>query len=113
MLALASLSFDLSVYDFFGALAAGGGIVFPRREAVKEPAHWAELVRHFGVTVWNSVPAMMQMLVAHAGLNDLYPSLRLILLSGDWIPLDMPDKVRRLTAGGNVMALGGATEATI
>lgn len=113
MLALASLSFDLSVYDFFGALAAGGGIVFPRREAVKEPAHWAELVRHFGVTVWNSVPAMMQMLVAHAGLNDLYPSLRLILLSGDWIPLDMPDKVRRLTAGGNVMALGGATEAAI
>ncbi len=32
ILALSSLSFDLSVYDIFGALAAGATIVMPRRD---------------------------------------------------------------------------------
>lgn len=113
ILALANLGFDLSVYDLFGALAAGASTVFPQRDAMKEPTHWAELVWRFDISVWNSVPAMMQMLVEHAGPEVLYPSLRLVLLSGDWIPIDLPDRIRRLAAGVQVVSLGGATEAAI
>ena len=43
VLALSSLSFDLSVYDVFGMLAAGGAIVIPDAAATRNPAHWAEL----------------------------------------------------------------------
>ena len=39
ILALSNLTFDLSVYDIFGILAAGGGIVIPQAEHVKEPAY--------------------------------------------------------------------------
>ena len=43
VLALSSLSFDLSVYDIFGLLAAGGALVMPDAGAAARPGHWAEL----------------------------------------------------------------------
>ncbi len=63
VLALSSLSFDLSVYDIFGCLAAGASIVIPEAEGIRDPSHWADLVNRHGVTVWNSVPALMDLFV--------------------------------------------------
>ncbi len=53
VLALSSLSFDLSVYDIFGTLAAGGTIIIPDVSGVRDPAHWAEIVAQEKVTVWD------------------------------------------------------------
>ncbi|NJD03239.1 MAG: AMP-binding protein, partial [Ruminiclostridium sp.] len=39
--------------------------------------------------------------------------LRLALLSGDWIPLKLPEKIKRRYKGVEVISLGGATEASI
>jgi amino acid adenylation domain-containing protein len=113
--ALSNLNFDLSVYDIFGTLAAGGTIILPEATGTKDPAHWSELMARERVTVWNSVPTLMQMLVEYAsGRTEAVPqSLRLVLLSGDWIPLDLPDKVKALVDGVQVISLGGATEASI
>ncbi|MEM9485851.1 MAG: non-ribosomal peptide synthetase, partial [Cyanobacteria bacterium P01_F01_bin.116] len=113
--ALSSLSFDLSVYDIFGTLAAGGTIVMPPTRAAKEPALWSEILLREQVTIWNSVPALMQMLVIHAGnrANIVPSSLRLVLLSGDWLPLALPDQIRTLAPAAEVVSLGGATEASI
>ena len=115
VLALANLSFDLSVYDIFGTLAAGGTIVLPEAGRTKDPAHWLKLMEQEQVTVWNSVPTLMQMLVEYAsGRKDVVSqSLRLVLLSGDWIPLDLPDQIKALVEGVQVISLGGATEASI
>ena len=41
------------------------------------------------------------------------PPLRLALLSGDWIPLSLPDELRDVWPAARVIALGGATEAGI
>ena len=43
------------------------------------------------VTLWNSVPALMEMMVSYAGTIDrrIMPSLRLVFLSGDWIPVSL------------------------
>ena len=65
VLALSSLSFDLSVYDIFGTLAAGGTIIIPDVAGLRDPAHWAEIVAQEKVTVWNSVPALMELLVEY------------------------------------------------
>jgi amino acid adenylation domain-containing protein len=115
VLALSSLSFDLSVYDIFGTLAAGGALVVPDAHKIKDPAHWLELMNREGVTLWNSAPALMRMLVEYAsGRNESLPSsLRLALLSGDWIPPDLPDSIRNLAINSRVVSLGGATEASI
>ncbi|MFF2081295.1 amino acid adenylation domain-containing protein [Kitasatospora sp. NPDC058162] len=115
VLALANLGFDLSVYDVFGPLAVGGALVLPDPGRRADPSHWAELAAEHGVTLWNSVPAQMQMLATYLETErglDL-PALRLALLSGDWIPLTLPDAVTTRLSGLEVIALGGATEAAI
>ncbi|WP_197363251.1 non-ribosomal peptide synthetase, partial [Streptomyces clavuligerus] len=118
VLGLSALSFDLSVYDIFGVLGAGGRIVLPDPSAQHDPAHWRELAATHRVTVWNTAPALLEMLVDHSegdpeqARADL-SSLRLVLLSGDWIPVTLPDRLRALAPGARVISLGGATEASI
>ena len=112
-LALSNLNFDLSVYDLLGILNAGGTVVIPRSEQEREPAHWLDLIRDQRVSVWNSAPALMKMLVDHAPKTTILPSLRLVLLSGDWIPVDLPASIRDLQPNANIISLGGATEAAI
>ncbi|MGH3992313.1 MAG: amino acid adenylation domain-containing protein, partial [Pseudonocardiaceae bacterium] len=111
VLALSALSFDLSVYDVFGPLSAGGAIVLPDPASEKDPAHWVELMRRERVTLWNSVPALMEMLVEHRDTS--VDSLRLALLSGDWIAPSLPGRIVQRHPGAEVISLGGATEASI
>ncbi|SKA67775.1 hybrid non-ribosomal peptide synthetase/type I polyketide synthase [Desulfobaculum bizertense] len=115
ILALSDLSFDLSVYDIFGALAAGAAITLPDADKTKEPEHWRQLLFTAGITVWNSAPALIRMLVEYAEncSRRLSPTLRLALLSGDWIPTDIPQRLQALTGECAVISLGGATEASI
>jgi amino acid adenylation domain-containing protein len=116
MLALTPLSFDLSVYDLFGLWAVGGALVMPDAGSGRAPWHWADLMERHQVTLWNTVPALMEMLVDYtAGRRQrIVDSLRLVLMSGDWIPVPLPDRIRAAAAPGiELISLGGATEASI
>ncbi|MEY9913836.1 amino acid adenylation domain-containing protein [Bradyrhizobium japonicum] len=112
VLALSSMSFDLSVYDVFGLLGAGGRVVVAGSR--RDPSVWLERMHRHQVTMWNAVPALAEMLVSYAEGRgaDLPGSLRQIWLSGDWV---RPGLVRRLKqrSAAAVVALGGATEAAI
>src|SRR4029450_1191948 len=98
--------FDLSVYDLFGLLAAGGAVVLPEPGREKDPEHWLELIAAQQVTVWNTVPALMQMLVEYAEgrRRPADEALRLVLLSGDWVPVSLPGRVRRLWPEARVIS---------
>ncbi|MEZ4860210.1 MAG: AMP-binding protein [Caldilineaceae bacterium] len=147
VLCLSALNFDLSVYDLFGLLAVGGAIVLPDPDLRTDPAHWLDLMHQHGVTLWDTVPALMQMLVdtvesgqgpalslpkgdkvtrwqgdrvtstSAVTLSPHYPvtqsPLRLVMLSGDWIPVTLPDRIKACWPGVTVYGLGGATEASI
>ncbi len=115
ILALTALNHDLSVYDIFGLLSAGGSIVMPDASGVKDPAHWAELMVRYQVTLWNSVPAMMEMLVDYVEERSkaLPLSLRLAILGGDWLPVSLPNRVKALVPGIQILSIGGPTETTI
>ena len=52
---LASLSFDLSVFDLFGVLAGGGRLVLPAPGA-PDPEAWLALLEAEQVTVCNTAP---------------------------------------------------------
>ncbi|HEY0168775.1 MAG TPA: amino acid adenylation domain-containing protein [Jatrophihabitans sp.] len=117
VLGLSSLSFDLSVWDIFGILAAGGALVLPEADAGRDPERWARLVKAHHVTVWNTVPALMQMYVtyceAQPSLGGL-SSLRLVMMSGDWIEVTLADRITAQKSDPiQVISLGGATEASI
>lgn len=115
VLGLSSLSFDLSVWDIFGMLAAGGALVLPPSSAGRDPESWQQLMRQYRVSVWNTVPALMEMLVEHttAARLETIDKLRLVLMSGDWIPLSLPERIRACAPGAEIISLGGATEASI
>jgi amino acid adenylation domain-containing protein len=112
---LSSLSFDLSVYDVFGVLGAGGRLVLPAADDSRDPEAWLAQLVATGTTVWNTVPALLQMLVDYLdGLEaPALPPLQAILLSGDWIPVELPARVRRWFPQARLYSLGGATEASI
>ncbi|MEO1296438.1 MAG: amino acid adenylation domain-containing protein [Cyanobacteria bacterium J06636_16] len=114
VLALSALSFDLSVYDIFGTLAAGATIVMPDPAGDRDPAHWVHLLNTHSITLWNSVPALMQLFLTELASHTTHKdSLRLALLSGDWLPLPLPDQIRSHFPTAQVISLGGATEASI
>jgi amino acid adenylation domain-containing protein len=114
VLALSALTFDLSVYDIFGPLSVGGRIVVPEASQASDPAHWLKRVAESGVTLWNSVPILASLLAEQAAaVGGLPPALRIALLSGDWIPLDLPARLRALSPKLRLIGLGGATEAAI
>ncbi len=114
ILAISSYTFDLSVYDIFGMLAAGAALVICPPQAARDPETWADLVRREGITLWNSVPALVEMLVAfQRGSPARLASLRLVMMSGDWIPVTLPRALAALLPGVEQYSLGGATEASI
>jgi pyochelin synthetase len=115
VLAVTALHHDMSVYDIFGILAVGGAIVMPDRDGTRSPDHWVELIDRHQVTVWNSVPAFMEMLLVHASARKLALKgrLRLAFLGGDWIALSAPERIRAHFGDVQVVSVGGPTETTV
>jgi mycobactin phenyloxazoline synthetase len=109
-LALSALDFDLSVYDTFGPLGAGGALVLVDDADRREAGQWAELVRTHGVTLLNCVPPLLDMLLLAPGELS---SLRAVLLGGDWVGTDLPGRLAARAPGCRFTGLGGTTETAI
>ncbi|SMF97498.1 amino acid adenylation domain-containing protein [Methylomagnum ishizawai] len=112
-LALSALSFDLSVWDIFGMLAAGAALVLPRPASANDPAYLAGLMREQRITVWNSVPMYLELFLAGEPAPTDVAALRVAMLSGDWIALGLAGRLRAVAPAARVHSLGGATEAAI
>ncbi|MEU9432138.1 AMP-binding protein [Streptomyces sp. NPDC048252] len=143
LLWVTALTFDLSVYDLLGVLAAGASLrVVPAAE-LSDGERLLDIMLREPITFWDSAPAALGMVMSFAdepdgtsatgatdgtgtaGATDgtgttgatadggPVPSLRLVFLSGDWVPLALPGRVRARFPRAHVVALGGATEATI
>jgi tyrocidine synthetase-3 len=114
MLFLTSVCFDLSVYDIFGPLSVGASLVIVEQDKVAEPTSLFQVMEQEKVTFWDSVPSTMGHLI-----NELYDqtrsldSLRLVFLSGDWIPVQLPEQINTVFPNAEVISLGGATEGTV
>jgi amino acid adenylation domain-containing protein len=110
-LAVASLGFDLSVFDLFGVLGRGGALYVTDE---KDPALLLDILLTEPVTFWNSAPAALAQLAPLLSTVDCpNKTLRLVFLSGDHTPLALPDQVRAVFQAARLVSLGGATEATV
>ncbi|WP_277406996.1 SDR family oxidoreductase [Lacrimispora xylanisolvens] len=124
---VSSFTFDLSVYDIFGTFAAGAALILAGDNKNTEELN--RLVSEEEVTVWNSVPALFELLLSvRETAEENYfdeinqelevkfeqtESLRIVMLSGDYIPVDLPDRIRNRYENARVISLGGATEGSI
>ncbi|WP_238651978.1 amino acid adenylation domain-containing protein [Paenibacillus piscarius] len=115
-LCVTSVCFDLSVYDIFGLLAAGGTVVLCPQPQITDPGSLSRLLCEQRITFWNSVPTTFHALIRH--LEEHQPEyaqleLRHVFLSGDWIPLELALTCYRPFPRAKLTALGGATEAAV
>ena len=111
ILGISSMCFDLSVYDIFGSLSTGAILVLLPDQ--RDVSNLERMLEEKKITVWNSVPAIMDMLLDNVSEEFINYSLRLALLSGDWIPVNLPNKIKKHFNHADVISLGGATEASI
>lgn len=127
---VSSIGFDLSIYDIFSCFTTGAELaLIPDVYDVEE---MVSILSDRGVTVWNSVPAIFRIVVDYLSKNeegdDSYfgdfisegeetlnyiLSLRLVMLSGDWISKNVTAKAMKLFTDCRMVSLGGATEASI
>jgi len=115
ILALTPLFHDMSFYDLFGILSSGATIVFPDPDLRKDPAHWVDLIHRHKVTLWNSVPTMLQMLLEYLGEHDqrAHPSIRLAFVGGETVNPELADRFTAIFDNASLVSVGGPTETTL
>ena len=115
LLSVTSIGFDLSVFDIFVPVICRARLVIPPEGDLKNPRIWCDLLIKHEVSIWNSTPSSMQLLLDYIDFAHIThaPRLRLILLSGDKITVQLVRNIQRVFAKAQVISLGGATEASI
>ncbi|GIF62783.1 hypothetical protein Ais01nite_08180 [Asanoa ishikariensis] len=112
-----SFCFDLSIYDIFGLLSAGGSVRLASAEELAEPARLAEIMLSEPITFWNSAPPLfawvLPFLTSSRRAGPGRESMRLMFLAGDWIALSVPDEIRTVFPNALVVNYGGATETAV
>ena len=115
LLFVTSFCFDLSVYDIFGVLGAGATIRIASKADLRNPQRLAQILIDDAITFWDSAPASLQQTLSFfpAFKSNGERHLRLVFLSGDWIPLSLHGEIREAFPQAKMIGLGGVTEASI
>ncbi|MEU4344125.1 amino acid adenylation domain-containing protein [Nocardia sp. NPDC023852] len=110
-LAVSALHHDMSGLDVFVMLCAGATVVVPAADRRRDPRHWRSLAAEYAVSVWCSVPAMLEMLRAEGGTP--LTAMRLALVGGDWVAPTLVDQLREQCPSARLVSIGGPTETTL
>ncbi|WP_163833147.1 amino acid adenylation domain-containing protein [Spartinivicinus ruber] len=110
----AKLNFDISTFDIFVSLAVGASLVVFDELAMTNPYDLAEKISQHKITVWYSVPSILQLMVKTNVIQyfDCH-SLRWILFAGEVFP---PKSLRQLTIAlpqASFFNLYGPTETNV
>lgn len=106
------LHHDMSMFDLFGAFCSAATLVLPAPHQEKDAISWNQLVERHCVTLWCSVPAILEMLLSCKSATSLQ-TLRLVAQGGDYIKPETVQILWRLKTDIMLFSLGGPTETTI
>jgi amino acid adenylation domain-containing protein len=106
-----SISFDVSVWELFGALGTGATVILARSGGQQDPSYLADLIVRTGVTVTQFVPAMLDAFVTAGGFAAP-TSLRLVANCGEALPGGLVGRTRAEWPG-RFENLYGPTEAAV
>ncbi|HXF10630.1 MAG TPA: amino acid adenylation domain-containing protein, partial [Desulfuromonadaceae bacterium] len=122
-IAVCSMSFDLSVTEFFYTLARGSKVVIkPDSERVQSILHGngatttrlslPELMVRHGVTHWQSSVSMMRSLALMPGAEKAIRPLKKVLLGGEPLSVAFAKQLKEMM-DGDLINLCGPTETTV
>ena len=111
---LASFAFDISLFELFLPLVAGGRVLLVSGERVMDVERLAEELE--GVTLLHAVPSLMRRLAeaVRAGRGpESHRGLRRVFVGGDLVPAELLPEMGEAFAAADIEVLYGPTEATI
>ena len=108
LLAVTTISFDISALELFLPLTCGGRVVIASRESAADGRRLIELLTNSKATVMQATPATWRMLLA-AGWNPREPVK--ILCGGEGLSRELAGRLRR--RGRAIWNLYGPTETTV
>jgi amino acid adenylation domain-containing protein len=111
MLGKTPYTFDISVWEIFGTLAAGATLVLAEPGLHRDSDYVAGMLADAGITVTHFVPAMLRGVLAVPGLRP-WPTLRCVIAGGEAFPADLAGQLAEHFTGP-VYNFYGPTEATI
>lgn len=108
MLAIATIAFDISVFDLFLPLILGGSFVLNNRLLIRDPALFADCLRDNAVTVLQLGPSAWRLILES---GEALPRLRVAITTGEAVA---PPLARRIAeAADEAWNLYGPTEVTV
>ncbi|MCU0287507.1 MAG: amino acid adenylation domain-containing protein, partial [Acidobacteria bacterium] len=112
MTLLSSFAHDAAVMDIYGALC-NGAILYPLN--INEEVNMTSLagrLKKEGITIWHSVPTVFRYFASTIDTNDLFPSMRLIVLGGEAVRRHDINIHRELFPHTTLCNLYGQTESS-
>ena len=91
LLQVASQSFDVSIGEIFGMLAAGARLVIPRPGGLGDIGYLTELLRDEGITSMHFVPSLLGLFLSLPGVNQ-WRTLERVSIGGEALPGELADK---------------------
>lgn len=85
-------TFDPSLLELFWPLMVGGTIVLARPDGHKDPIYLVDLIRTHEITITQFVPSALRAFLEVEGVESLR-SLRLLIVGGEALPLDLHDRL--------------------
>ena len=108
------LHFDLSTFDVWGTLTAGGELHPIPPQASLVPHRLAELIRARALTQWFSVPSILAYMASLGAVREHdFPALRRVLWCGEVLPAPVLAHWMQRVPHARYTNLYGPTEATI
>ena len=91
LLQVASQSFDVSIGEIFGMLAAGARLVIPRPGGLSDVGYLTDLLRDEGITSMHFVPSLLGLFLSLPGVNQ-WRTLERVPIGGEALPGEIADK---------------------
>ena len=110
----APFHFDLSTFDLFATIKAGGTVVLLSSMLSVFPRNLADYIAQQEISVWYSVPSALTRLVLYGQLErHAFPKLRTILFAGEVFPVNYLRQLMELVPHAGYHNLYGPTETNV
>ncbi|MDM9382032.1 amino acid adenylation domain-containing protein [Chlorogloeopsis sp. ULAP01] len=107
-----SFSFDVAVWEIFGALLSGARLVIARPGGHQEPNYLVRVMAQEQITLVDFVPAMLQLVLEEPGL-EACTTLRYVTCGGEALPMQVRDRFFARLNGVELHNCYGPTEVSI
>ncbi|HUD37175.1 MAG TPA: amino acid adenylation domain-containing protein [Streptosporangiaceae bacterium] len=107
------VGFDVSGWELFWPLIAGGTVVMARPDGHRDPLYLSRLIRERAVTTCHFVPSMLRAFLADPASASCAATLRRVICSGEELPPDLAARFFAALPGVELHNLYGPTEAAI